>query len=162
MTTRVLSEYVSVCACLVTQSYPALCDPIDCSPAGSFVHGILQARILEWVAIPFSRGSSWPGTEPRSPALQVDSLRSEPPGSCEYLILNVETTSQSTPPPPPCHCFQNIYISSRNLEDASLRNESVEERKACFPLASLKSDSRKSQRLKKRNVELLEGSTGSV
>ena len=36
-----------------------LCDPIDCSPPASSVHGILQARILEWVAIPFSRGSSW-------------------------------------------------------------------------------------------------------
>ena len=37
-----------------------LCHPMDCSPPGSSVHGILQARILEWVAIPFSRGSSWP------------------------------------------------------------------------------------------------------
>ena len=37
-----------------------LCDPVDCSPPGSSVHGILQARILEWVAISFSRGSSWP------------------------------------------------------------------------------------------------------
>ena len=37
-----------------------LCDPVDCSPPGSSVHGIFQARILEWVAISFSRGSSWP------------------------------------------------------------------------------------------------------
>ena len=37
-----------------------LCDPMDCSPPGSSVHGLLQARILEWVAIPFSRGSSRP------------------------------------------------------------------------------------------------------
>ena len=44
---------------LVTQSCPTLCD-LDCSPPGSSVHGILQARILEWVAISFSRGSSWP------------------------------------------------------------------------------------------------------
>ena len=44
----------------VTQSCPTLCDPVDCSPPGSFVHGIFQARTLEWVAIPFSRGSSWP------------------------------------------------------------------------------------------------------
>ena len=36
------------------------CDCVDYSPPGSFVHGIPQARILEWVAIPFSRGSSWP------------------------------------------------------------------------------------------------------
>ena len=44
--------------CLVTQSCPTLCDPMDCSLAGSSVHGILQARILEWVAMPSSRGSS--------------------------------------------------------------------------------------------------------
>ena len=44
---------------LVTQSCPTLHDPMDCSPPGSSVHAILQARILEWVAIPFSRGSSW-------------------------------------------------------------------------------------------------------
>ena len=43
-------------------------------------HGILQARILEWVVVPFSRGSSNPGIKPRSPALQVDSLPAEPPG----------------------------------------------------------------------------------
>ena len=39
---------------LVAQSCPTLCDPMDCSPPGSSVHGILQARILEWVAISFS------------------------------------------------------------------------------------------------------------
>ena len=44
----------------VAQSCPTLCNPVDCSPPGSSVHGILQARILEWVAISFSRGSSWP------------------------------------------------------------------------------------------------------
>ena len=38
----------------------SLCNPKDCSPPGSSVHGILQAKILEWVAIPSSRGSSWP------------------------------------------------------------------------------------------------------
>ena len=44
------------------------------------VHGILQARILEWVAFPLSRGCSYPGIEPRSPTLQVDSLPAEPQG----------------------------------------------------------------------------------
>ena len=54
------------CACtlkkkvLVAQSCLTLCDPMDCRPPGSSVHGILQARILEWVAVPFSRGSSQP------------------------------------------------------------------------------------------------------
>ena len=61
---------------LVAQSCPILCYPTNCSPPGSSVHGILQARILEWVAMPSSRGSS----RPRSPALQADSLPSEPPG----------------------------------------------------------------------------------
>ena len=44
----------------VAQSCPTLCESMDCSPPGSSVHGILQARILEWVAISFSKGSSWP------------------------------------------------------------------------------------------------------
>ena len=41
----------------VTQSCPALCDPLDCSPPGSSAYGIFQARILEWVDMPSSRGS---------------------------------------------------------------------------------------------------------
>ena len=45
--------------CLVTQSCPTLRDPMDYSPLGSSVLGILQARMLEWMTIPFSRGSSW-------------------------------------------------------------------------------------------------------
>ena len=51
----------SNCNCsevLVTPSCLTFCNPMDCSPSGSSVHGILQARILEWVAMPFSRGSS--------------------------------------------------------------------------------------------------------
>ena len=44
----------------VTQSCPTLCDPVDCSQPGSSIHGIFQARVLEWVAISFSRGSSRP------------------------------------------------------------------------------------------------------
>ena len=45
---------------LVTWSWPTLCNTMDCSPPDSSVHGVLQARILKWVAIPFSRGFSWP------------------------------------------------------------------------------------------------------
>ena len=44
----------------VTQSCPTLCEPMDCSLPGSSIHGIFQARILEWVAISFSKGSSQP------------------------------------------------------------------------------------------------------
>ena len=49
-----------VCCVLSHFSRVRLCNPTNCSPPGSSVHGILQARILEWIAIPFSRGSSWP------------------------------------------------------------------------------------------------------
>ena len=45
--------------CFISKSCPTLCNPLDCSPPGPS-HGILQARILEWVAIPFCRGSSPP------------------------------------------------------------------------------------------------------
>ena len=61
------------------QSCPTLCNPIDGSPPGSPVPGILQARTLEWVAMPSSRESSQSGIETRSPTLQADSLLSEPP-----------------------------------------------------------------------------------
>ena len=63
---------------LVAQPCLTLCDPMDCSPPGSSVCGILQARILEWIAIPFSKDLSDPGIKPRSPALHADSLPSEP------------------------------------------------------------------------------------
>ena len=54
-----LSTYPHYMCVSVTQLCPTLCDPMDCSPPGS-VHGILQARILQWLTVPFSRESSWP------------------------------------------------------------------------------------------------------
>ena len=58
--TREAKKYkpISFMLCWVSQSRPTLCDPMDCSPPGSSVHGISQAIILEWVTVPFSRGSS--------------------------------------------------------------------------------------------------------
>ena len=58
-----ISIHLLLHACMCTQSLQScqtLCNTIDCSPPGFSVHGILQARILEWITIPFSRGSSWP------------------------------------------------------------------------------------------------------
>ena len=49
--------------CLVAESCPTLCDPMDCSPLGSSDQGIFQATVLEWIAISFSRGSSWIGRQ---------------------------------------------------------------------------------------------------
>ena len=62
----------------ITQSCLTLCDPRDYT-----VHGILQARIIEWVAFPFSRDLPNPGIEARSPTLQVDSLPAELQGKPE-------------------------------------------------------------------------------
>ena len=70
---------------LITQLCLTLCNRVDCSLPGSSVHGVLQTQILEWIAIPFSRGSSWPGIEPSSPTLQANSLLSEPPESDHFL-----------------------------------------------------------------------------
>ena len=64
----------------VSQSRPTLCESMDCSLPGSSVHGILQASILEWVPVPFFRGSFYPRIKPRSSALQADSLPSESTG----------------------------------------------------------------------------------
>ena len=66
---------------LVAQLCSTLCDPMDCSPQGSSVHGISQVRILEWVAIPFSGDLPNPGVKPSSPTLQVDTLPAEPQGN---------------------------------------------------------------------------------
>ena len=56
------AEHLRVCSV----SQPCLCDPMDCSPPGSSDHGILQARLLEWIAIPFSRDLPNPEMEPMS------------------------------------------------------------------------------------------------
>ena len=62
---------------------------MDCSPPGSSVHGIFQARTLEWFAISFSRASSQPG----SPTLQADSLLTELPILVKYVLMR-QTASE--------------------------------------------------------------------
>ena len=68
---------------LVGQSCPTVCDPMNCSPPGPSVHGFLQARVLEWVAIPSPEDLPNPEIKPTSPALQADSLLSEPDGASD-------------------------------------------------------------------------------
>ena len=77
---------------LVTQLCPTLCNPMGCSP-GSSGHEILQARIPEWVAIPFCMGAFNPGIKPRSPSQQADSLSSEPPGEALMVSTYFEKNS---------------------------------------------------------------------
>ena len=95
---------VYVRACMLNHVW--LCDPMDCSPPGSFVHGIFQARILEWVAISFFRGSSCPGIEPTSfvsPAMAGRFFIPEPPGKPSNLhilflfALSLVVDSMTTP-----------------------------------------------------------------
>ena len=77
-----LNIYVWVQWCLI------LCNLMDCSPPGSPVHGILQARILEWVAMPSSRGSSWPISEVAQSCLTLcDSMYYSLPGSSVHGIF---------------------------------------------------------------------------
>ena len=67
-----LCELSTVCAmCVLSQSCPAFCDPMDCSPPSSSVHGILQARILEWVVMLSFRGSSRLGDQARVFCLRI-------------------------------------------------------------------------------------------
>ena len=72
---------------LVTQLCPTLCNPVDYSPPGSSVHEILQARILEWIAIPFLGDLPNPGMETGSPALQADTLSSEPSNYGAFWLI---------------------------------------------------------------------------
>ena len=66
--------------CVCAQSYLTLCDPMDCSPPGSSIHGIVQARILERVAISPPEDLPNPGIKAPSPALAEGFFTSEPPG----------------------------------------------------------------------------------
>ena len=71
---------------MLHQSCPTLCDHMDCSPPGSSVHGILQAGILEWVAISSCRGSAYLGIK-QSPALAGRFFITEPPGKPSGISL---------------------------------------------------------------------------
>ena len=74
------SFYVPGAVCLVAQLRATLCGLLGYSPPGSSAAGMLQARILQWVAMPFSRVSFDPAIEPGSTSLWTDSLPLEPPG----------------------------------------------------------------------------------
>ena len=87
--------HVCVCVCVCVharaQSCPTLCDPTDCSPPGSSVHGISQVRILEWVAISFSRGSSWTRNQTQViPALTGGFYTTAPPEEPLFLVAKLK------------------------------------------------------------------------
>ena len=94
------------------------------------IHGILQARILEWVAFPFSRGCSQPRDRPRFPTLQVDSLPTEPQGKLKNAgvgslslfqqIFLTEELNQGL-----LHCRQILYQLSFNVNIYALENQKL-------------------------------------
>ena len=88
---------------LVAQSCPTLCDPIDCRPSDSTIHEIFQARILEWVAVSFSRGS-YQSRDWQAEALPLSHLGSPIDMSIcslNFTLLKDSTVSSSLPYPQP-------------------------------------------------------------
>ena len=124
---------------LVAQSCPLLCDPMDCSPPGSCVHGILQARMLEWVAIPSSRGSSWPRDQTwlsciADRSFTIWALTIRDPGNLGFYYQELNHIINSLP----THLFlPRIKISWRwnwewGLPKASLYPQEWQDRWAAF------------------------------
>ena len=87
-------QHVVVVVVVDLLSCVRLCDPMDCSLSGSSIHGIFQGRVLEWIAISFSRDL---------PTLQADSLLSEPPGKPVTSLMTFEFTVSNT--------YLSIYLS---------------------------------------------------
>ena len=79
------------------QSCPILCNPKDCNLPGFPVHGILQARIPDWVAIPFSRDLPDPGIEPVSPGLAGGFFTTKPPENPSFLHGGIQSVCHSLP-----------------------------------------------------------------
>ena len=111
-----------------------LCDPMDYT-----VHGILQARILEWVAVPFSKDLPNPGIKPRSPTLQADSLPAEPQekprkqlGEAPQMFINRQLNQQSLAPPDHGILLDNkkewTFEAPKNVDKP--QNNSAEQKKA--------------------------------
>ena len=105
---------VRLCACMHAQSCLTLCDPMDCSLPGSSVHGISQARILWWVAISYSSGSSLLRDGTRVSCLAGGFFTNELPGKllCRQYLLPKENAKNNTKhqegrknlSPPMCPC----------------------------------------------------------
>ena len=106
---------------LVTQSCPTLCDRMDYSPPGFSVHGILQARILEWIAMPFSRWSSRPRDQTQVPALRADSLLLATRGSQLWSILKCKWTRRKTRSLFDKDLLSVFYISGTELKSGDLK-----------------------------------------
>ena len=120
---RIIANSQSCCGCLVPRLCLTLCDPTDCSPPGSSVHEISQARMLEWVAIPFSRGAFWP--RDRTPVSCITRWILNHWATREALIELVQA-SKHTHTPNLCHPFclsKNLFCDICAVEHQGLETE---------------------------------------
>ena len=95
-TKQISRQFQVIVLLLVTQPCPILCYPTDCSLPGSSVDGILEARILEWVAIPFSKGFSWPRNWTQVFHTTGRFLTSEPSGKPKAIASTNTKTEKLT------------------------------------------------------------------
>ena len=112
-----------VCARLVTQSCLTLCDAMDCSPPGSSVHGIPQARILEWVAISYCRDFPNPGIKPTSltsPALAGRFFTTEQTRKPLWIYDTVNHLITSLWPWPHLAETYLIYLCSSRMSNSEM------------------------------------------
>ena len=122
--------HVKVSEKLWVTQHVQLCDPMDCSPPGSSVHRILQARILEWVVLPFSRGSLDPGIKPGSPTMPADPLQSEPPGKPQDTYTNEANITKAS-----CEPMAMIYSKTVPTQHAHWqRHNRKDKSKSTYPL----------------------------
>ena len=89
---QIIPKCICCSCCLVAQYYPTYCDPMDCSPPSPSVHGISQARLLEWVAISFSRGSFQPRHGTRVSCIDRRFSTTQPPGKPRGTKENIQSS----------------------------------------------------------------------
>ena len=140
---------------LVVQLCLILSDLMDCSPPGSSVHGILQARILEWLPFPSPGDLPNPGIKPRSPALQADSLPFESPGKPWIHLVKFWAGWN----PSWNQDWQGKYNNVRYADDTTLMVEREEELKSL--LMMMKEESEKAG-LKLNNQKTTIIASGSI
>ena len=110
------TEMFGVCVCLLAQSCLTLCNPMDCSLPAFFVHGILQARILEWVAMSSSKGSSQPRDQTSVSYLASGYFTAKPPGK----------TSRSSQALYKIWISTNVFLSIAYVSPYLLQNDVTE------------------------------------
>ena len=132
--------------CSVTQLCPTLCNPVDCSPPGSSVPEISQARIPEWIAISFSRGSSQPRSLV-SPVLAGGFFISVPPGKSQIVLLPLLFFFFLSAKKRTCSyvfkwMFSSVQFSCSAVSDSLRPHESQHARPPCpSPTPGIHSDS---------------------